>query len=189
MCWTESTSTHHEGGYRMVHPVEVLNCPNMVITKKNPQHLWNIWLQNDIKLTLESFAAGPVTTFKSESQHYEPPASHPGAVPAPSVFQTVPGPATSSVALQPLAGAVNASATSQTLQRPVAGCLSTQQVPGSSSGIAQPVSRPVTIPVTTQPVSMNITVPVVAQPVSRPETPATAQPVILNQVNLHPFKM
>ncbi|XP_071297704.1 zinc finger protein 280D isoform X5 [Agelaius tricolor] len=124
---------------------------------------------------------GAVTTFKSESQHYEPPASSPGAVPAPSVFQTVPRPATSSVALQPLAGAVNVSGTSQPLQRPVAGCLSTQQVPGSSSGIAQPVSRPVTIPVTTQPVSRNITVPVVAQPVSRPETPATAQPVILNQ--------
>ncbi|NWT23061.1 Z280D protein, partial [Cardinalis cardinalis] len=48
---------------------------------------------------------GPVTTFKSESQHYEPPASSPGAVPAPSVFQTVARPATSSVALQPLAGA------------------------------------------------------------------------------------
>ncbi|NWZ12437.1 Z280D protein, partial [Agelaius phoeniceus] len=48
---------------------------------------------------------GAVTTFKSESQHYEPPASSPGAVPAPSVFQTVPRPATSSVALQPLAGA------------------------------------------------------------------------------------
>ncbi|XP_077041892.1 zinc finger protein 280D isoform X4 [Agelaius phoeniceus] len=124
---------------------------------------------------------GAVTTFKSESQHYEPPASSPGAVPAPSVFQTVPRPATSSVALQPLAGAVNVSGTSQPLQRAVAGCLSTQQVPGSSSGIAQPVSRPVTIPVTTQPVSRNITVPVVAQPVSRPETPATAQPVILNQ--------
>ncbi|KAM7010624.1 zinc finger protein 280D [Passerculus sandwichensis] len=124
---------------------------------------------------------GAVTTFKSESQHYEPPASSPGAAPAPSVFQAVPRPAASSVALQPLAGAVNVSATSQTLQRPLAGCLSTQQVPGSSSGIAQPVSRPVTIPVTTQPVSRSITVPVVAQPVSRPETPATAQPVILNQ--------
>ncbi|NXQ73046.1 Z280D protein, partial [Quiscalus mexicanus] len=48
---------------------------------------------------------GAVATFKSESQHYEPPASSPGAVPAPSVFQTVPRPATSSVALQPLAGA------------------------------------------------------------------------------------
>ncbi|NXV68426.1 Z280D protein, partial [Molothrus ater] len=48
---------------------------------------------------------GAVTTFKSESQHYEPPASSPRAVPAPSVFQTVPRPATSSVALQPLAGA------------------------------------------------------------------------------------
>ncbi|NWY26071.1 Z280D protein, partial [Pheucticus melanocephalus] len=48
---------------------------------------------------------GPVTTFKSESQHYEPPASSPSTVPAPSVFQTVPRPATSSVALQPLAGA------------------------------------------------------------------------------------
>ncbi|XP_059714272.1 zinc finger protein 280D isoform X1 [Haemorhous mexicanus] len=124
---------------------------------------------------------GTVTTFKSESQHYVTPASSPGALPAPSVFQTVPRPATSSVAVQPLAVAVNVSGTSQTLQRPVAGCLSTQQVPGSSSGIAQPVSRPVTIPVTTQPVSRNITVPVVAQPVSRPETPATAQPVILNQ--------
>ncbi|KAF2977807.1 hypothetical protein EK904_007775 [Melospiza melodia maxima] len=124
---------------------------------------------------------GAVTAFKSESQHYEPPASSPGAAPAPSVFQAVPRPAAGSVALQPLAGAVNVSATSQTLQRPLAGCLSTQQVPGSSSGIAQPVSRPVTIPVTTQPVSRSITVPVVAQPVSRPETPATAQPVILNQ--------
>ncbi|XP_041324999.1 zinc finger protein 280D isoform X1 [Pyrgilauda ruficollis] len=124
---------------------------------------------------------GPVTTFTSESQHYVTPASSPGALPAPSVFQPVPRPATSSVAVQPLAVAVNVSGATQTLQRPVAGCLSTQQVPGSSSGIAQPVSRPVTIPVTTQPVSRNITVPVVAQPVSRPETPATAQPVILNQ--------
>ncbi|XP_039579203.1 zinc finger protein 280D isoform X2 [Passer montanus] len=124
---------------------------------------------------------GPVTTFKSESQHYATPASSPGALPAPSVFQAVPRPASSSVAVQPLAVAVNVSGTAQTLQRPIAGCLSTQQVPGSSSGIAQPVSRPVTIPVTTQPVSRNITVPVVAQPVSRPETPAAAQPVILNQ--------
>lgn len=172
----------------MVHPVEVLYCPNMVITKKkNPQHLWNIWLQNYIKITLESFATGTVTTFKSESQHYVTPASSPGAMPAPSVFQTVPRSASSSVAVQPLAVTVNVSGTSQTLQRPIAGCLSMQQVPGSSSGIAQPVSRPVTIPVTTQPVSRNITVPVVAQPVSRPETPATAQPVILNQVNLYSF--
>ncbi|NXQ21789.1 Z280D protein, partial [Peucedramus taeniatus] len=42
---------------------------------------------------------GTVTTFKSESQHYVTPASSPGAMPAPSVFQTVP----SSVAVQPLA--------------------------------------------------------------------------------------
>ncbi|NWS08244.1 Z280D protein, partial [Motacilla alba] len=46
---------------------------------------------------------GTVTTFKSESQHYVTPASSPGAMPAPSVFQTVPRPATSSVAVQPLA--------------------------------------------------------------------------------------
>ncbi|XP_010282167.1 PREDICTED: zinc finger protein 280D-like, partial [Phaethon lepturus] len=83
--------------------------------------------------------------------------------------------------VQPLSIPVNVSGTSQTLQRPVAGCLSTQQMPGSSSGITQPVSRPVTIPVTTQPVSRNITIPVVAQPVSRPVTTVTAQPVILNQ--------
>ncbi|XP_068881743.1 zinc finger protein 280D isoform X1 [Aphelocoma coerulescens] len=125
--------------------------------------------------------AGPVTTFKSESQHYTTPASSPGAVPALSVFPTVPRPATGLVGVQQLAVAVNVSGTSQILQRPVAGCLSTQQMPGSSSGITQPVSRPVTIPVTTQPASRNITVPVVAQPVSRPETTATAQPVILNQ--------
>ncbi|XP_014106815.1 PREDICTED: zinc finger protein 280D isoform X2 [Pseudopodoces humilis] len=122
-----------------------------------------------------------VATFKSESQHYMTPASSPSAMPAPSVFQTVPRPVTSSVAVQPLTVTVNASGTSLTLQRPVTGCLSTQQMPGSSSGIAQPVSRPVTIPVTTQPVSRNNTVPVVAQSISRPETTATAQPVILNQ--------
>ncbi|XP_005521527.1 PREDICTED: zinc finger protein 280D isoform X1 [Pseudopodoces humilis] len=124
---------------------------------------------------------GTVATFKSESQHYMTPASSPSAMPAPSVFQTVPRPVTSSVAVQPLTVTVNASGTSLTLQRPVTGCLSTQQMPGSSSGIAQPVSRPVTIPVTTQPVSRNNTVPVVAQSISRPETTATAQPVILNQ--------
>ncbi|XP_058702912.1 zinc finger protein 280D isoform X2 [Poecile atricapillus] len=124
---------------------------------------------------------GTVATFKSESQHYGTPASSPSAMPAPSVFQTVPRPVTSSVAVQPLTVTMNASGTSLTLQRPGAGCLSTQQMPGSSSGIAQPVSRPVTIPVTTQPVSRNNTVPVVAQPVSRPETTATPQPVILNQ--------
>ncbi|NXU13442.1 Z280D protein, partial [Pardalotus punctatus] len=45
---------------------------------------------------------GAVTTFKSESQHYVTPASSPGAMPAPSVFQTVPRPATGSVAVQPL---------------------------------------------------------------------------------------
>ncbi|NWV73259.1 Z280D protein, partial [Dasyornis broadbenti] len=45
---------------------------------------------------------GTVTTFKSESQHYTTPASSPGAIPAPSVFQTVPRPATGSVAVQPL---------------------------------------------------------------------------------------
>ncbi|XP_032926303.1 zinc finger protein 280D isoform X3 [Catharus ustulatus] len=120
---------------------------------------------------------GTVTTFKSESQHYATPASSPGAIPAPSVFQTVPRPVTSSVAVQPLAVAVNVTGTSQTLQRPVAGCLSTQQIPGSNSGITQPVSRTVT----TQPISRNITIPVVAQPVSRTESNATAQPVILNQ--------
>uniref|UniRef100_A0A803VDZ3 Zinc finger protein 280D n=2 Tax=Ficedula albicollis TaxID=59894 RepID=A0A803VDZ3_FICAL len=118
-----------------------------------------------------------VTTFKSESQHYGTPASSPGAMPAPSVFQTVPRPVTSSVAVQPLTVAVNVSGTSQALQRPVAGCLSTQQMPGSSSGITQPVNRSVT----TQPVSRNITIPVVAQPISRTETTSTAQPVVLNQ--------
>ncbi|NXO31263.1 Z280D protein, partial [Cisticola juncidis] len=46
---------------------------------------------------------GPVTTFKSESQHYVTPASSPGAVPAPSVFQTVPRPVTTSAAIQSLA--------------------------------------------------------------------------------------
>lgn len=142
-----------------------------------------------MKITLESFATGTVTTFKSESQHYVTPASSPGAVPAPSVFQTVPRPVTSSPVIQSLAVTVNVSGTTLTLQRPGAGCLSTQQMPGSSSGIAQPVSRPVTIPVTTQTVSRNITVPVVAQTISRPETTATAQPVILNQVNLYSFKV
>ncbi|XP_056356071.1 zinc finger protein 280D isoform X2 [Oenanthe melanoleuca] len=118
-----------------------------------------------------------VTTFKSESQQYGTPASSPGAMSAPSVFQTVPRPVTSSVAVQPLTVAVNVSGTSQTLQRPVGGGLSAQQMPGSSSGITQPVSRSVT----TQPVSRNITIPVVAQAISRTETTATAQPVILNQ--------
>ncbi|XP_056356070.1 zinc finger protein 280D isoform X1 [Oenanthe melanoleuca] len=120
---------------------------------------------------------GTVTTFKSESQQYGTPASSPGAMSAPSVFQTVPRPVTSSVAVQPLTVAVNVSGTSQTLQRPVGGGLSAQQMPGSSSGITQPVSRSVT----TQPVSRNITIPVVAQAISRTETTATAQPVILNQ--------
>ncbi|NWZ02967.1 Z280D protein, partial [Loxia curvirostra] len=46
---------------------------------------------------------GTVTTFKSESQHYVTPASSPGALPAQSVFQTVPRPVTSSVVVQPLA--------------------------------------------------------------------------------------
>ncbi|NXH62073.1 Z280D protein, partial [Rhabdornis inornatus] len=46
---------------------------------------------------------GSVTTFKSESQHYATPASSPGAMPVPSVFQTVPRPVTSSVTVQPLA--------------------------------------------------------------------------------------
>ncbi|KFO53409.1 Zinc finger protein 280D, partial [Corvus brachyrhynchos] len=64
---------------------------------------------------------GPVTTFKSESQHYTTPASSPGAVPALSVFPTVPRPATGLVGVQQLAVAVNVSGTSQILQRPVAG--------------------------------------------------------------------
>ncbi|KAM6388491.1 zinc finger protein 280D isoform 4-T4 [Pluvialis apricaria] len=98
-------------------------------------------------------------------------------MPVSSVFQSVSRPTTSAVAVQPLSVPVNVSGTSQTPQRPVAGCLSTQQMPGSSSGISQPVS----IPVTTQPVARNITVPVVAQPVSRPVTTVTAQPVILSQ--------
>lgn len=138
-----------------------------------------------MKITWKSFATGAVTTFKPESQHYVTPASSPGAMPAPSVFQTVPRPVTSSVAAQPLAVAVNVTGTSQTLQRPVAGCLSTQQIPGSNSGITQPASRTVT----TQPISRNMTIPVVAQPVSRTESTATAQPVILNQVNLYSLKM
>ncbi|XP_057254155.1 zinc finger protein 280D isoform X3 [Pezoporus wallicus] len=122
-----------------------------------------------------------VTTFKSDSHHYAPSASSPSAMPVSSVFQSVSRPTTSSVAVQPLSIPVNVSGTSQTPQRPGPGCLSTQQMPGSSSGISQPVSRPVTVPVTTQPVSRNITVPVVAQPVSRPVTTLTAEPVILDQ--------
>ncbi|NXM37652.1 Z280D protein, partial [Gymnorhina tibicen] len=46
---------------------------------------------------------GTVTTFKSESQHYVTTASSPSAMPAPSVFQTVPRPATRSVGVQQLA--------------------------------------------------------------------------------------
>ncbi|NXB73482.1 Z280D protein, partial [Donacobius atricapilla] len=46
---------------------------------------------------------GPVTTFKSENQHYVTPASSPGVVPAPPVFQTVPRPVTSSGPIQSLA--------------------------------------------------------------------------------------
>ncbi|XP_062483698.1 zinc finger protein 280D isoform X1 [Pezoporus occidentalis] len=124
---------------------------------------------------------GTVTTFKSDSHHYAPSASSPSAMPVSSVFQSVSRPTTSSVAVQPLSIPVNVSGTSQTPQRPGPGCLSTQQMPGSSSGVSQPVSRPVTVPVTTQPVSRNITVPVVAQPVSRPVTTLTAEPVILDQ--------
>ncbi|XP_071424457.1 zinc finger protein 280D isoform X2 [Pithys albifrons albifrons] len=108
-----------------------------------------------------------VATFKTESHHYVTPTPSPSAVPLPSVFQTC------SVAVQPLPIPVNVSGPSQALQRPVAGCLSTQQMPGSSSGITQPV----TIPVTTQPAARNVVVPAVA---SRPET-GTAQPVVLNQ--------
>ncbi|NXE31289.1 Z280D protein, partial [Ptilorrhoa leucosticta] len=47
--------------------------------------------------------AGTVTTFKSESQHYATPASSPGAMPAPLVFQSVPRPATGLVGVQQLA--------------------------------------------------------------------------------------
>ncbi|NXP37052.1 Z280D protein, partial [Leiothrix lutea] len=46
---------------------------------------------------------GPVTTFKTESQHYVTPASSPGAVPAPSAFHSVPRPVTSSAVIQSLA--------------------------------------------------------------------------------------
>ncbi|NXW73774.1 Z280D protein, partial [Hirundo rustica] len=46
---------------------------------------------------------GTVAAFKTESQHYVTPASSPGAVPVPSVFQTVPRPVTSSVPIQSLA--------------------------------------------------------------------------------------
>ncbi|NXE87037.1 Z280D protein, partial [Menura novaehollandiae] len=45
---------------------------------------------------------GAVTAFKSDSHHYATPASSPCAMPLPSVFQTVPRPTTSSVAVQPL---------------------------------------------------------------------------------------
>ncbi|NWW10660.1 Z280D protein, partial [Oreocharis arfaki] len=45
---------------------------------------------------------GTVTTFKSESQHYTTPASSPGAMPAPSVLQTVPRPAAGLVGVQQL---------------------------------------------------------------------------------------
>ncbi|NXA80651.1 Z280D protein, partial [Thryothorus ludovicianus] len=45
---------------------------------------------------------GTATAFKSECQRYVTPASSPGALPAPSVFQTLPRPVTSSVAVQPL---------------------------------------------------------------------------------------
>ncbi|NXB60676.1 Z280D protein, partial [Struthidea cinerea] len=46
---------------------------------------------------------GTVSTFKSESQHYTTPASSPAAVPALSVFPTVPRPATGLVGVQQLA--------------------------------------------------------------------------------------
>ncbi|XP_054025116.1 zinc finger protein 280D isoform X2 [Dryobates pubescens] len=121
---------------------------------------------------------GTVTAFKPDSHHYATPASSPGAMPLPSVFQTISRTTTISVALQPLSIPVNISGTTQTLQIPVAGCLSTEQMPGSSSGVSQPASRPATIAVTTQPVSRNITVPIVAQPVS---STVTTEPVILNQ--------
>ncbi|XP_008936583.1 PREDICTED: zinc finger protein 280C-like, partial [Merops nubicus] len=122
-----------------------------------------------------------VTTFKPDSHHYMMPASSPSAMPVSSAFQSVSRPTASSVAVQPLSISVNVSGTSETLQGPVGGCLSTQQIPGSSSGISQPVGRHVTSPVTTQQVSRNITVPVVAQPVSRPMTTVTAQPVTVNE--------
>uniref|UniRef100_A0A8C0EFC0 C2H2-type domain-containing protein n=1 Tax=Bubo bubo TaxID=30461 RepID=A0A8C0EFC0_BUBBB len=83
---------------------------------------------------------GTVTTFKPDSHHYATPASSPSAMPVSSVFQSVSRPTTSSVAVQPLSIPVNVSGTSQTLQRPLAGSLSTQQMPGSSSGVSQPVS-------------------------------------------------
>ncbi|NWT80332.1 Z280D protein, partial [Lanius ludovicianus] len=46
---------------------------------------------------------GTVTTFKSESQHFTTPASSPGALPALSVFPTVPRPATGLLGVQQLA--------------------------------------------------------------------------------------
>ncbi|NWH91866.1 Z280D protein, partial [Aegithalos caudatus] len=46
---------------------------------------------------------GAVTAFKCESQPYATPASSPGAVPAPSAFQAVPRPVTSSAVIQSLA--------------------------------------------------------------------------------------
>ncbi|NXJ87510.1 Z280D protein, partial [Corythaixoides concolor] len=45
---------------------------------------------------------GTVTTFKPDSHHYATPASSPSAMPVSSVFQTVPRPTSSSVAVQPL---------------------------------------------------------------------------------------
>jgi len=177
----------------MVHPVEVLYCPNMVIEKTNAHTTPTLNVISDhknyIMLTLESFATGTVTSFKSDSHHYVTPASSPSAIPVSSVFQSVSRSTASSVAVQPLSRPVNVSGASQTLQRPVAGCLSTQQMTRSSSGPSQPVSRPVTIPVTTQPVSRNITVPLVAQPVSRPLTTVTTQPIILNQVSFYSLKL
>ncbi|KFV63488.1 Zinc finger protein 280D, partial [Dryobates pubescens] len=65
---------------------------------------------------------GTVTAFKPDSHHYATPASSPGAMPLPSVFQTISRTTTISVALQPLSIPVNISGTTQTLQIPVAGC-------------------------------------------------------------------
>ncbi|NXY24547.1 Z280D protein, partial [Atrichornis clamosus] len=45
---------------------------------------------------------GTITTFKTDSHQYAPPASSPGAMAVPSVFQTVSRPTTCSVAVQPL---------------------------------------------------------------------------------------
>ncbi|NWZ78735.1 Z280D protein, partial [Poecile atricapillus] len=96
---------------------------------------------------------GTVATFKSESQHYGTPASSPSAMPAPSVFQTVPRPVTSSVAVQPL--------TDYIMDSP-------PDAPDNTSGILFGVRHNSGVPQYQTGPAVNVTEPYFAEFVSKP---------------------